>query len=429
MALSAWLAPVQFTLSLLVAILVMRGMREARLAWPLLPLSSLLPAALLALAFLPVGLPAMGLASGASLAAFGLLGTACGVALGLTSHAGWNLRRSWGVSAVVMVVALELAALAAFWTDQVAPQERGTPLLLLLSGVALALAASRRGATPVTARWTRRLRYSTAITVGLALGAWWLRAEALGAAYLPHAVEADHAANAATVAAWAWPAGLAMALVPSLVSLRRSWVRAVGPAVLGAGLFGAPGVIFVLVVTNRAQCEDHQPQPDSFAERIAAARTLEEAPWCRASEEYTPVCQDERSRWERKDDHWAVDGPRFRGDATRVAFGQPQGKAEGLVTSTYWMNGRWQPSELDEALLPHLEATEGCMNSGEARFKVWFSLDEEPTVLAGVEEAQQVACIEKALAGFEPPDPGCAGDGSFAAVFLWTPDQGTELSH
>jgi len=428
MALSAWLAPVQFTLSLLVAILVMRGMREGRLAWPLLPLSSLLPAGLLTLAFLPVGLPAVGVASGASLAAFGLLGTACGVALGLTSHAGWNLRRSWAVAAAVMVVALELAALSAWWTDQIAPQDRGTPVLLLLSGVALAMAASRRGATPEAARWTRRLRYSTAITVGLALGAWWLRAEALGGVHVSHALDADHAANAAMVTAWAWLAGLAMALVPSLVSLRLRWVRAAGPAALGVGLLAAPGILLVLVLANRAQCADHQPKPDSFAERIAYARTRGEVPWCRASAEYTPVCEDERSRWGRKDDHWAVEGPRFRGDAVRSAFGE-EDLGDGLFASTYWMNGRWHPSELDAALAPSLEDAEGCMGSVSTRFKVRFTAEEEPQVLAGVEEAQQVACIEKALARFEAPDPGCDGSARFAAVFLWTPDQRAELSH
>lgn len=426
-----WLAPVQLVLSLLVVVLVVRGMRGRRLGWPVLPLSAVLPGALLGLVMLPFGLPSVGLATAATLCTFGLLGTALGVALALRGHAHWNLRRAWGAAAAVMAVAVELALLAAFWRGEIAPQDWGTPAMLLLSGMALALAASRRGATPEAALWTRRLRYGTSLTVALAFGAWWLRAEALAMGPSTSALAADHAANASTLAAWVLPAGLAMALLPSLAALRLPWVRRMGPLVLGAGMLAAPLVLTTLVLADRAQCDDHQPNPDSLAQLIARSRTRSEAPWCRSAPEYAPVCEDELSRWTLRQDGWNIEGARFRGpDALKPATVEAQvlRRADGLgLGPTFSQSGRWHPEDIDQALQPHLAEVEACLSAtqptAELSLRVWPSEEGSEVSLRGLSDFASQLCVEEVLAEVALPAPGCDGSPSFTTSLTWQPRQ------
>ena len=133
MELAATLALMQFAVSLLVSTVVTRRMRGRPVPWIAVPASALIPAAILALVTLLDGIPMLSLATGAGLATFGLLGCACGVATGLRGQPRWNLRRSWGVSAAVMLVAAEIAALAAWWGHPV-----GWVLAFLLMGRAFA---------------------------------------------------------------------------------------------------------------------------------------------------------------------------------------------------------------------------------------------------------------------------------------------------
>lgn len=425
------MASAQFALSLLVAMLVTRGMRGRRVAWPVLPLSALVPAAILGLVVTGVegGVPQVGLSTASALAAFGLLGCASGVALGLRGQPRWNLRRSWGVPVAVLLVAAELALMAAWWGGRIAPIELGTSAVLLLSGLAVALASSRRGATPAAAEWTRRLRYATSFTVALALGAWWLRAEALSWAPGTHALTSDYIANGSTLAAWVLPAGLAMAIVPSLVSMRLGWIRRVGPLVLAASMLMAPMVLGGLVLIDNATCADHLPQPDTFAERLAQQRAKNDAPWCRATPEYYPVCDDEISRWTLAQDGWEVEGARFRGTATRQPAGDTVISREGAPLTprlTYTITGAWTAPELEAALAPFLEEVDGCLGSRVTSLGLQMvqSRDEVVVVARNVDDPREEACIEDALASIDLPDPGCTGNAGFSTTL----NRGAELT-
>lgn len=418
MELAATLALMQFAVSLLVSTVVTRRMRGRPVPWIAVPASALIPAAILALVTLLDGIPMLSLATGAGLATFGLLGCACGVATGLRGQPRWNLRRSWGVSAAVMLVAAEIAALAAWWGNAIAPEHDGSPAVVLLSGAALALAASRRGATPESARWTRRLRYGTSVTVILALGAWWFRAEALS--WLPeaHALSADHSANASTLAGWILPAGLAMAMVPALVSLRLPWVKRLGPVLLGVAMLAMPMVLGGLVLLDNAACGQHRPRPDSFAERLQLQRTLDEAPWCRSTPEYYPVCEDETSRWERRADHWQVLGNRFNGPDIQQPLMTDALDPETLplqVGPVYKVTGRWEAPALEASLKPALTDIDACLESETQGLSVsiFISPSGQNGVVRNATSDEEETCIQEVLEQLELPDPGCDGIANF----------------
>ena len=425
------MASVQFALSLLVAMLVTRGMRGRRVAWPVVPLSALVPAVILGLVVtgLEGGVPQVGLSTASALAAFGLLGCASGVALGLRGQPRWNLRRSWGVPVAVLLVATELALMAAWWGGRIAPHELGTSAVLLLSGLAVALASSRRGATPAAAEWTRRLRYATSFTVAMALGAWWLRAEALSWAPGTHALTSDYIANGSTLAAWVLPAGLAMAVVPSLVSMRLGWIRRVGPVVLAASMLMAPMVLGGLVMVDNATCAQHFPVPDSFAERLALQRAEKDAPWCRATPEYYPICDDEISRWTLERDGWEVEGARFRGDAVKQPLGDTvisRDRAPLTPGLAYTVAGVWTAPQIETALEPHLEDVRDCLGSSVRSFGLHVVASREQIVVnaRNVDDSDVEACIEDALAALDLPDAGCTGTASFSTTL----NTGVELT-
>jgi len=421
MDLPATLALVQFTVSLLVSTMVTRRMRGRRVPWFALPASALIPAGILALVTLLDGVPMVSAATGAGLATFGLLGCACGVATGLRGQPRWNLRRSWGVSMAVMLVAVEIAILAAWWGSTIAPDHAGSPAVVLLAGAALALAASRRGATPESAQWTRRLRYGTSLTVILALGAWWFRAEALSWVIEPHALSADHSANASTLAGWILPAGLAMAMVPALVSLRLSWVKRLGPLLLAAAMLVMPMVLGGLIVVDNAACGQHRPTPNSFAERLQLQRTLDEAPWCRSTPEYYPVCEDETSRWDRQQDHWSVLGNRFHGPDTQQPLGKDTLHREHLPLRpglVYKVTGRWEVPELEAGLREGIANIAACLEQ-ETRtvsVSVFISPSGQTGVARNTTSPEEETCIEEVLERIELPEPGCEGVASFTTT-------------
>jgi hypothetical protein len=182
-----------------------------------------------------------------------------------------------------------------------------------------------------------------------------------------------------------------------------------------------PMVLGGLIVVDNAACGQHRPTPNSFAERLQLQRTLDEAPWCRSTPEYYPVCEDETSRWDRQQDHWSVLGNRFHGPDTQQPLGKDTLHREHLPLRpglVYKVTGRWEVPELEAGLREGIANIAACLEQ-ETRtvsVSVFISPSGQTGVARNTTSPEEETCIEEVLERIELPEPGCEGVASFTTT-------------
>lgn len=364
----AWMGWALLAGTAVVALGVGRRLRDRGRSWALLPLIGVLPAIAIGVASMPWAGVQLGAAEALTLASMGLLGTAWGGALALSTGPAWNLRAQGPAALAVAAITLEGAALLG-WVGVHAPGAPSAWPTVLAAGGALAALTLRQGSLPTLARWTQRYRAATGLCAVAAVACWWAGAETRAmAATVP--LHADVLGNAASIGAWGlWIATVAWAASVAL-GLRRPWVRRLGMVAVAAALVLLPGPMIGLRTSVRRACAQHLPDQSALVARLLAGDDPDTVSvpqgWCRAPIGPTLDCPTGRTeyvlrggRWHaRRVDHDVRDslwGATWSLSATRW---NTVGRDNGVVRFGDWVvvGGARTPEDLantlDDWLLP-----------------------------------------------------------------------------
>lgn len=304
--LGAWMGWALLGLTAVIALAVGRRLRDKGRSWALLPLIGAVPALAIGVATMPWAGVQLGAAEALSLASMGLLGTAWGGALALSTGPSWNLRAQGPAALAVAAITVEGAALLG-WVGVHAPGAPAAWPTVLASGGALAVLTLRQGALPTLARWTQGYRVATGLCALGSMACWWGAAETRAMAQRVPLV-ADVTGNAASIGAWGlWIVTLALS-ASVVLGLRRPWVRRLGMVAVAGTLVLLPIPLTALRASVRAACEQHLPDPSALLARLLDNDDPDTIAvpqgWCRAPIGPTLDCPTGRTEYTLKGGRW-----------------------------------------------------------------------------------------------------------------------------